>query len=74
MSPVGASGRGRGLPDGGTAEERGPVGSITDSRTGRLPWSKSLISSPVSVSNSSRPLASVSRSARFSVRICVASA
>ena len=55
-SPVGgASGRGRGLPAGGTADERGVAGSITDSRTGRLPSSRSLISSPVSVSNSSSP-------------------
>src|SRR5436190_1818497 len=35
MSPVGASGRGRLLPAGGTAEERGVCGSITLSRTGR---------------------------------------
>src|SRR4029077_20646119 len=33
--PDGDSGRGRGLPAAGTAEERGVVGSITDSRTGR---------------------------------------
>src|ERR1700716_3533915 len=59
------SGRGRGLPAGGTAEPRGVAGSITDSRVGRLPVSRSLISSPLSVSNSSRPLARVSRSARL---------
>ena len=59
---------------GGTADERGPAGSITDSRVGRLPLSRSLISSPVRVSNSSRPLASVSRFSRFSVRMRRASA
>jgi hypothetical protein len=41
-SPVGG-GAERGLPAGGTAEERGVVGSITDSRTGRLPSIRSLI-------------------------------
>jgi len=69
ISPAGG-GAERGLPAGGTAEERGPAGSITLSRTGRLPASRSLISSPVSVSNSIRPRASASRSARLSVRIC----
>jgi hypothetical protein len=34
MSPVGG-GAERGLPDGGTADERGVDGSITVSRTGR---------------------------------------
>ena len=53
------AGGGRGLPAVGTAEPRGVVGSITDSRLGRLPSIRSLISSPVNVSNSSRPLASV---------------
>jgi hypothetical protein len=60
------------LPAGGTAEVRGVEGSSTDSRFGFLPLSRSPISSPDSVSNSSRPFASVSRSARFSVRILVA--
>src|SRR5262249_34838168 len=68
------SGRGRGLPAGGTAEPRGVVGSMTDSRDGRLPASRSLISSPVSVSNSSNGLAKGSRSPRFSSRLCFASA
>src|SRR4030081_2958115 len=71
-SPGSASGRGRGLPAGGTAEARGVVGSSTDSRFGFLPLSRSMISSPDSVSNSSRPLARASRSARFSVKILVA--
>ena len=71
MSPPG-SGRGRFLVL-GTADERGPAGSMIDSRFGFLPFRRSVISSPVSVSNSSRPLASVSRSSRFSVRIFVAS-
>mgnify|MGYP001009151395 CR=1 FL=1 len=53
--PPPASGRGRGLPAFGTAEERGVDGSITDSRFGFLPFRRSLISSPVNVSNSSRP-------------------
>jgi len=35
------SGRGRGLPAGGTAEARGVVGSSTDSRFGFLPFSRS---------------------------------
>jgi len=70
--PASGSGRGRDLPAGGTAEARGVVGSSTDSRFGFLPLSKSRISSPESVSNSSRPFASVSRSARFSVRMRVA--
>ena len=61
------------LPAGGTADERGCCGSITDSRFGFLPTSRSLISSPVSVSNSSRPLASVSRSARLASSIWRAS-
>src|SRR6202048_82281 len=47
-SPPGP-GRGRGRPAGGTAEPRGVVGSITDSREGRRPASRSLISSPVKV-------------------------
>src|ERR1700694_5507887 len=40
-SPGSASGRGRGLPAGGTAEVRGVVGSSTDSRFGFLPLSRS---------------------------------
>src|SRR5713226_9440650 len=71
-SPASGSGRGRGLPAGGTAEVRGVVGSSTDSRFGFLPLSRSMISSPVRVSYSSRPFAKASRSARFSVRILVA--
>src|SRR6478609_8058877 len=68
IGPV-PSGRGRLLPAGGTADERGVCGSITDSRVGFLPSSRSLISSPDSVSNSSRPLASTSRSARLASRM-----
>src|SRR5689334_11150181 len=62
--PGSGSGRGRGLPAGGTAEARGVVGSSTDSRFGFLPLMRSLISSPVSVSNSSRPCAIFSQSSR----------
>ena len=66
--PGSGSGRGRVLPAGGTADVRGVAGSSTDSRFGFLPLSRSVISSPVKVSNSSKPLASVSRSARFYFR------
>ena len=63
----------RGLPVAGTAARGGGGGSLsTASRTGRTPLSRPTISSPVSVSNSIRPLASVSRSARRSVRMRVA--
>src|SRR5262249_55608478 len=71
MPPV--SERGRPLPAVGTADERGGGGSLTPSRTGGLPASRSLISSPESVSYSSRPRASTSRSARFSVSTRIAS-
>ena len=39
--PASGSGRGRGLPAGGTAEARGVVGSSTNSRFGFLPLSRS---------------------------------
>jgi hypothetical protein len=39
--PGSGSGRGRGLPAGGTAEARGVLGSSTDSRLGFLPLSRS---------------------------------
>jgi FAD/FMN-containing dehydrogenase len=39
--PASGSGRGRGLPAGGTAEVRGVDGSSTDSRLGLLPFSRS---------------------------------
>ena len=55
---IGPSGCGRLRPEPavGTVVLRGVVGSIIDSRFGRLPMIKSLISSPLKVSNSSSPL------------------
>src|SRR5215469_1271934 len=74
IGPVSGRGRLRPAPAVGTVDARGvDGGSITDSRFGRLPKSRSLISSPVSVSNSSRPFASVSRSARLAVSMVRAS-
>ena len=61
--------RGRPRPAAGTGEGRTGGGVSPVSRTGGLPLRRSRISSPVSVSYSSRPLARTSRSSRFSVRM-----
>ena len=73
IGPASGRGRLRPAPAVGTAEARGPGGSMVVSRLGRLPISRSLISSPLRVSNSSKPLASISISSRFAVRIALAS-